>query len=148
MSPAELAPMGHKPMSPLRAIRARCLDCCAGSAQEVAKCNRQRILALLLSAATPRFDFGAPELLPSVEGRLRGRQRCDHLTTCTLTGQQDSVNFVLGVLCHLAEERQCFLHITYCSRLCLVPGHYLGPLEQRPHLAERPKAAMSSLWKV
>jgi hypothetical protein len=38
MSPAELAEMGHEPMSPLQAIRARCLDCCAGSAQEVAKC--------------------------------------------------------------------------------------------------------------
>jgi hypothetical protein len=38
MSPAELAEMGHKPMSPLRAIRAHCLDCCGGSAQEVAKC--------------------------------------------------------------------------------------------------------------
>jgi hypothetical protein len=34
-----------------------------------------------------RFDFGAPGLLPSVQGRLLGRQRCDHLTACTLTGQ-------------------------------------------------------------
>src|SRR5215472_17095447 len=38
MSPDELVAMGHAPMSPLRAIRAHCLDCCAGSAQEVANC--------------------------------------------------------------------------------------------------------------
>jgi hypothetical protein len=38
MSRDELAEMGHKPMSPLRAIRAHCLDCCGSSAQEVAKC--------------------------------------------------------------------------------------------------------------
>ena len=42
MSRDELAVMGHRPMSPLRAIRAHCLDCCAGSAQEVAKCMALR----------------------------------------------------------------------------------------------------------
>jgi hypothetical protein len=42
MSRAELEEMGHTPMSPLRAIRAHCLDCCAGSAQEVAKCMQLR----------------------------------------------------------------------------------------------------------
>jgi hypothetical protein len=42
MSPAELAAMGHLPMSPLKAIRANCLDCCAGSAQEVVKCMALR----------------------------------------------------------------------------------------------------------
>ena len=30
--------MGHRPSSPMQAIRARCLDCCAGSADEVRKC--------------------------------------------------------------------------------------------------------------
>jgi len=52
MSPAELAQMGHKPMSPLRAIRTRCLDCCAGSAQEVAKCMQLRC---------PAWPFRVPE---------------------------------------------------------------------------------------
>jgi hypothetical protein len=42
MSPDELVEMGHKPMSPLKALRARCLDCSAGSAQEVAKCMQLR----------------------------------------------------------------------------------------------------------
>jgi hypothetical protein len=42
MSPDELVAMGHTPMSPLRAIRTHCLDCCAGSSQEVAKCMAER----------------------------------------------------------------------------------------------------------
>jgi hypothetical protein len=38
MAPPELAAVGHRPSSPMQAIRARCLDCCAGSADEVCKC--------------------------------------------------------------------------------------------------------------
>ena len=34
--------MGHVAMSPIEALRARCLDCCAGSAQQVAKCMALR----------------------------------------------------------------------------------------------------------
>ena len=34
----ELEAMGHEPMSPMEAIRAKCLDCCAGSAYEVRCC--------------------------------------------------------------------------------------------------------------
>ena len=34
----ELWALGHEPMSPLEAIRAKCLDCCAGSAHEVRCC--------------------------------------------------------------------------------------------------------------
>jgi hypothetical protein len=39
MRPDELREAGHEPMSPLRALRARCLDCCAGQANEVAACT-------------------------------------------------------------------------------------------------------------
>jgi hypothetical protein len=39
MAPDELRSAGHEPMSPLRALRARCLDCCAGQANEVAACT-------------------------------------------------------------------------------------------------------------
>jgi hypothetical protein len=35
----ELIAAGHKPMSAQRALRARCLDCCAGSATEVRLCT-------------------------------------------------------------------------------------------------------------
>jgi hypothetical protein len=38
MTAAELAVMGHKAMSPMEAIRARCLDCSAGSPVEVRFC--------------------------------------------------------------------------------------------------------------
>ena len=34
--------LGHEPMSPLQAIRAHCLDCCAGSDVEVRKCMALR----------------------------------------------------------------------------------------------------------
>lgn len=35
----ELLAAGHKPMSPMQAIRARCLDCCADQPSEVRKCT-------------------------------------------------------------------------------------------------------------
>jgi hypothetical protein len=31
--------MGHEPMAPLKVIRARCIDCCSGSAAEVRLCS-------------------------------------------------------------------------------------------------------------
>jgi hypothetical protein len=48
MSRDELVAMGHVPRSPLQAIRAHCLDCCAGAAQEVAKC---------MALNCPSWDF-------------------------------------------------------------------------------------------
>ncbi len=39
MSVAELGELGHKRMSPLKALRARCIDCCAGSRHEVLLCT-------------------------------------------------------------------------------------------------------------
>jgi hypothetical protein len=38
MSPDELRALGHQPMSATAAIRSHCLDCSAGSADEVRKC--------------------------------------------------------------------------------------------------------------
>ena len=38
MSPADLEALGHKRRSPLAALRARCVDCCADSVSEVRKC--------------------------------------------------------------------------------------------------------------
>jgi hypothetical protein len=38
MTPDELGALGHQPMSATAAIRAHCLDCCAGSTDEVRKC--------------------------------------------------------------------------------------------------------------
>ncbi|MEI4233735.1 hypothetical protein [Roseovarius sp. D22-M7] len=39
MSANELEQLGHARMSPLRALRLNCLDCCNGSAQEVRLCT-------------------------------------------------------------------------------------------------------------
>jgi hypothetical protein len=38
MTQDELREAGHEPMSPLQALRARCLDCCAFQPREVALC--------------------------------------------------------------------------------------------------------------
>jgi hypothetical protein len=38
MTQAELEAVGHRALSPTQAIRARCLDCCAGQASEVRRC--------------------------------------------------------------------------------------------------------------
>lgn len=38
MEPDELRALGYVPMTPLAALRLRCLDCCGGSPDEVRKC--------------------------------------------------------------------------------------------------------------
>jgi hypothetical protein len=38
VSREELIAAGHKPMSPLKALRARCIDCCAGELSRVRRC--------------------------------------------------------------------------------------------------------------
>jgi hypothetical protein len=38
MTPDELRALGHRPMSILQSVRARCLDCCGGSPAEVRRC--------------------------------------------------------------------------------------------------------------
>jgi hypothetical protein len=45
MTADELGALGHVAMSPLRALRARCLDCCAGSASEVRRCTAVRCVS-------------------------------------------------------------------------------------------------------
>jgi hypothetical protein len=39
MTQDQLRLLGHEPMSPMKAVRVRCLDCCAGSPDEVRKCQ-------------------------------------------------------------------------------------------------------------
>jgi hypothetical protein len=38
LSPEQLSSLGHKPKPKLRILRAKCLDCCVGSAPEVRRC--------------------------------------------------------------------------------------------------------------
>lgn len=42
MPQAALEAIGHEPISPMQAIRAKCLDCCAGSSDEVRNVPRWR----------------------------------------------------------------------------------------------------------
>ncbi len=42
MSPAELKALGHSPMSPGKALRLRCLDCCGDQPSEVRACTAVR----------------------------------------------------------------------------------------------------------
>ena len=39
MTHDELQALGHERMSPLKALRLRCVDCCAGSTYEVRRCT-------------------------------------------------------------------------------------------------------------
>ena len=39
MTAAELSALGHQPISPLRALRLRCIDCSGDSANEVRLCT-------------------------------------------------------------------------------------------------------------
>ena len=70
MSQDELVAMGHAPMSPVQAIRAHCLDCCAGSTQEVAKC-----MALRCPSWPFRMGTSPWRARPSDEQRQAMRER-------------------------------------------------------------------------
>lgn len=65
---AGLAAAGHRPMSPLKALRARCRDCCAGSVHEVRLCT---------AVACPSWPFRMGRnpwrAQPSPEQRERAR---------------------------------------------------------------------------
>jgi hypothetical protein len=68
MSQAELLAMGHEPMSPTRAIRLHCLDCCAGSADEVHKC-------MALKCPSWPFRMGRSPWRTISEGRREAGRR-------------------------------------------------------------------------
>lgn len=42
MTKDELERLGHRAISPMKALRLRCLDCCAGSDTEVRKCTARK----------------------------------------------------------------------------------------------------------
>jgi hypothetical protein len=68
MSQDELRLLGHEPMSPLAALRARCLDCCAGSADEVRKC-------MALDCPSWPFRMGVNPWRTMSEGRREAGRR-------------------------------------------------------------------------
>ena len=69
MTQPELLALGHEPMSPLKALRLRCIDCCAGSAQEVRLCT-----AVECPAWPFRMDKNPWRAPPSEAQRAQGRR--------------------------------------------------------------------------
>lgn len=94
MSADELAQLGHARVSPLRALRLKCLDCCNDSAQEVRLCTA-------VDCPSWPFRMGRnPRLSPlSAEARaqradLMRRNRVSALTTPDKTQvQTDASDF-------------------------------------------------------
>jgi hypothetical protein len=78
LSPDQLAAAGHKPMSAQEALRARCIDCCSGSADEVRKCVAVRCPAWPFRMGRSPWKAKrtlTPEHLAKLQaGRLEGKQ--------------------------------------------------------------------------
>ena len=91
MSRDELAVIGHGAMSPLRAIRAHCLDCCAGSAQEVAKC-----MALRCPSWPFRMGSNPYREPPSDEHRQAMQRRGRRLATANRSLRSDAEDHGAG----------------------------------------------------
>ena len=98
MSRDELAAMGHRPMSPLRAIRAHCLDCCAGSAQEVAKC-----MALRCPSWPFRMGSNPYREPPSAEERQAMQERGRRLAEANKSLRSDAENHGTGPSAYQTE---------------------------------------------
>ena len=60
--------MKHEPMSPRKAIRLHCLECCSGSASEVKKCTREQCFHFEF-----RFGTKTPAQSTSPAKAIRGR---------------------------------------------------------------------------
>jgi|SRR6516165_1495027 hypothetical protein len=92
MSPDELLAMGHVPMSPLEAIRARCLDCCAGSPREVGKC-----MALRCPSWPFRMGNHPYRKRPSDEQRQAMRERGRRLAKTNKSLPSDTEHHGAGI---------------------------------------------------
>ena len=68
MGTQDLQALGHISMSPLSALRARCLDCCGGSSDEVRKC-------IAVRCASWPFRMGANPWRSVSEGRREAGRR-------------------------------------------------------------------------
>jgi hypothetical protein len=64
----ELIAAGHKPMSPLKALRARCIDCCADQPSEVRLCTA-------VTCPSWPFRMGANPWREISEGRRKAGRR-------------------------------------------------------------------------
>jgi hypothetical protein len=68
VSREELVAAGHKPMSPLKALRGRCVDCCADQPSEVRLCTA-------VACASWPFRLGSSPWRPPASEARREAQR-------------------------------------------------------------------------
>lgn len=91
MTPADLRALGHQPVSPLKVIRARCLDCCVGQAPEVRRCTSVRCPSWPLRMGTSPWCASsvarqeAGRRLVAGMGRHGERPRCSRGSSNDLT---------------------------------------------------------------
>lgn len=69
----ELRAAGHRPMSPLKALRLRCIDCCADQPNEVRLCTA--VTCPLFPFRTRKNPWQAPLSAEVLEARRRGGQK-------------------------------------------------------------------------
>lgn len=86
MTAEELDRLGHNAMSPLKALRLRCVDCCAGSANEVRLC-------VSVSCASWPFRMGQnPWRAPASEAQREAGRAMARRMAAT----QSNAGFFLG----------------------------------------------------
>ncbi len=74
----EMTRLGHLPMSPIKAIRARCLDCCAGQIQEVRYCTARKCPSWPFRMGT---DFWREKKVLTEEQRAKLKDQLDAART-------------------------------------------------------------------
>jgi hypothetical protein len=86
MTPEEIKAAGHEPMSPLQALRARCLDCCVYQEKEVALCTAMRCPSWPFRMGTDPWRKPASdarrEAARRTMTRLNARRRGDGAEPC------------------------------------------------------------------
>jgi hypothetical protein len=85
MDTQELHALGHIPMSPVSALRARCLDCCAGSADEVRKC-------IAVGCASWPFRMGVNPWRSVSEGRREAGRKLAAKRSEKIAGAKSDLN--------------------------------------------------------
>jgi hypothetical protein len=75
MTRAELEDLGHTAMSPLAALRARCVDCCANSANEVRLCTATKCPSWPYRMATNPWRVPASEAQRETSRRNAAKMR-------------------------------------------------------------------------
>ena len=92
MTRAELEAMGHEPLSPMEAIRAKCLDCCAGSAHEVRCCVAMACPSWPFRTGRNPWRAPASEAQREASRRNAARMHAASSDTVKITGPSDGTS--------------------------------------------------------